>query len=84
MSWVYVFKTEAEAQQHWAKIRATRRFFMVLDQFSDAQIKYFWKALYRYQASLLVRTKREKQRIFTARTQVREMLQYIFEDRGFL
>ncbi len=84
MPWVYVFKTEAEAQQHWAKIRATANFFIVLDQFSDAQIKYVWKALYRYQASLLVRTKREKQRIFTARTQVREMLQYIFEDRGFL
>jgi hypothetical protein len=81
MGWLTLYKSEAEECEHWFRRMAERKFFLILGMYGDGQIRFFWKAVSRYQSGLLVRHKRDKKRIFTIRTQVREMIEYIFEDR---
>ena len=63
---------------------AERRFYVVLERFGEGQIRYFIKAFSRYNEGLLVRHKRNKKRIFSTRTMVRELIFYVFEDRRSL
>ena len=84
MRWVHLYKNGIEEYEHWTKVVAEQRFYPILESLGEGQIRYFYNAWARYNSGLLVRHRRDKKRIFTTRTLVRELITYVFEDRGSL
>lgn len=82
--WIHLYKNAKEEHEHWRKVIAEQKFYIILDSFGEGQIRYFYKAFSKYNEGLLYRHKRQKKVIFTTRSMVRELIAYVFEDRRSL